>query len=93
MIDSLHQRTKIKIVSVHHEQSAGFAARQWVDFPMPQVSLWRQVDQVTNLVTAIASCYFDSTPTIFITGQVNLSELSKGLGIRQQGFQEQILFL
>ena len=26
IIDSLHQRTKIKIVSVHHEQSAGFAA-------------------------------------------------------------------
>ena len=26
IIDSLHQRTKIKIVSLHHEQSAGFAA-------------------------------------------------------------------
>ena len=54
----------------------------------PGVALATSGPGATNLVTAIASCYFDSTPTIFITGQVNLSELSKGLGIRQQGFQE-----
>jgi acetolactate synthase-1/2/3 large subunit len=89
IIDSLHQRTKIKIVSVHHEQSAGFAAEAVGRLSnAPGVALATSGPGATNLVTAIASCYFDSTPTIFITGQVNLSELSKDLGIRQQGFQE-----
>ena len=89
IIDSLHQRTQIKIVSVHHEQSAGFAAEAAGRLSdAPGVALATSGPGATNLVTAIASCYFDSTPTVFITGQVNLSELSTGLGIRQQGFQE-----
>lgn len=89
IIDSLHQRTNIKIVSLHHEQSAGFAAEAVGRISdAPGIALATSGPGATNLVTAIASCYFDSTPTIFITGQVNRNELSKGLPIRQQGFQE-----
>lgn len=89
IIDSLHQKTKINIVSLHHEQSAGFAAEAVGRLSgVPGVALATSGPGATNLVTAIASCYFDSTPTIFITGQVNLSELSIDLPIRQQGFQE-----
>ena len=89
IIDSLHQKTNIKIVSLHHEQSAGFAAEAVGRLSgVPGVALATSGPGATNLVTAIASCFFDSTPTIFITGQVNLSELSRDLPIRQQGFQE-----
>lgn len=42
----------------------------------------------TNLLTGIASCYFDSIPAIFITGQVNRSEIKNDRQIRQLGFQE-----
>jgi acetolactate synthase-1/2/3 large subunit len=42
----------------------------------------------TNLLTGIGSCYFDSTPAIFITGQVNRHELKGDKAIRQLGFQE-----
>jgi len=42
----------------------------------------------TNLLTGIGSCYFDSTPAIFITGQVNRHELKGDREIRQLGFQE-----
>jgi acetolactate synthase-1/2/3 large subunit len=42
----------------------------------------------TNLLTGIASCYFDSTPAVFITGQVNRNEMRGDRAIRQMGFQE-----
>ena len=89
IIDSLHQKTKINIVSLRHEQSAGFAAEAVGRLSgVPGIALATSGPGATNLVTAIASCFFDSTPTIFITGQVNISELSLDLPIRQQGFQE-----
>jgi acetolactate synthase-1/2/3 large subunit len=42
----------------------------------------------TNMITGIGSCWFDSVPCLFITGQVNTRELKGDLAIRQQGFQE-----
>ncbi len=48
-----------------------------------------QVDHgATNLITGIANAYFDSIPTIFITGQVNTYELKGTKRIKQNGFQE-----
>lgn len=48
-----------------------------------------QVDHgATNLITGIANAYFDSIPTIFITGQVNTYELKGEKRIKQNGFQE-----
>ena len=44
----------------------------------------------TNLITGIACSYFDSIPTLHITGQVNQREGSAyhGANVRQSGFQE-----
>jgi acetolactate synthase-1/2/3 large subunit len=42
----------------------------------------------TNLLTGIADAYFDSIPSLFITGQVNTYEYKNDKPIRQQGFQE-----
>jgi len=42
----------------------------------------------TNLITGIGSCHFDSSPAIFITGQVNRHEQKGERNIRQLGFQE-----
>ena len=41
----------------------------------------------TNLITAIASNWYDSVPVIYLTGQVRTWELSSGRQ-RQKGFQE-----
>ena len=54
----------------------------------PQVTLATSGPGATNLITSIGSCYFDSTPTLFITGQVNLDEMSLDSAVRQVGFQE-----
>lgn len=89
LIDSIDQKGDIRIVSMHHEQAAGFAAEAVGRMSgTPGVALATSGPGATNLVTAIGSCYFDSVPTVFITGQVNTTELSAGRDIRQQGFQE-----
>jgi acetolactate synthase-1/2/3 large subunit len=89
MLDSLHQLTKIDIVSVHHEQSASFAADAYARVTgIPGVAMATSGPGATNLLTGIASCFFDSVPGVFITGQVNTFEQKGERGIRQLGFQE-----
>lgn len=89
LLDSLHQRTGVKIVSMHHEQGAGFAAEGYGRMSgIPGVAMATSGPGATNLLTAIGSCYFDSTPAVFITGQVNTHEQKGQLAVRQLGFQE-----
>jgi acetolactate synthase-1/2/3 large subunit len=89
LLDSFLLKTKVNIVSVHHEQSAAFAADACGRVTgLPGIALATSGPGATNLLTGIASCYFDSAPAIFITGQVNISELKGNRKIRQLGFQE-----
>jgi acetolactate synthase-1/2/3 large subunit len=89
ILDSFNQKTKVQIVTMHHEQSAAFAAEGYARITgLPGVALATSGPGATNLLTGIGSCYFDSTPAIFITGQVNRHELKGSREIRQLGFQE-----
>jgi acetolactate synthase-1/2/3 large subunit len=89
LLDSFSQKTQVVIVSCHHEQAAAFAAEGYARISgSPGIALATSGPGATNLLTAIASCYFDSTPAVFITGQVNTHELKGGRPIRQLGFQE-----
>ncbi len=89
MLDSIQQRTSIRIVSMHHEQGAGFAAEAHARLTgLPGIALATSGPGATNLLTAIGSCYFDSTPAIFVTGQINREERKGDLPLRQLGFQE-----
>ncbi|HXI14001.1 MAG TPA: thiamine pyrophosphate-binding protein [Thermoanaerobaculia bacterium] len=89
MLDSIHQRTKIRIVSVHHEQAAAFAAEGYGRITgIPGVAMATSGPGATNLLTGIGSCHFDSSPAVFITGQVNRHEQKGDRAVRQLGFQE-----
>jgi len=89
LLDSLAREERIRIVSCHHEQSAAFAAEAVARLTgVPGVALATSGPGATNLVTGIGSCYFDSVPTVFITGQVNTTELRPRRDMRQSGFQE-----
>jgi len=89
LLDSLHRRGRIEIVSMHHEQGAGFAAEGYGRVTgRPGVAMATSGPGATNLLTAVASCYFDSVPAVFITGQVNRHEQKGTRAIRQLGFQE-----
>jgi acetolactate synthase-1/2/3 large subunit len=89
ILDSLNQTTEIKIITMHHEQAAAFAAEGYARVTnLPGVALATSGPGATNLLTGIGSCFFDSTPAIFITGQVNTHEQKGTREIRQLGFQE-----
>jgi acetolactate synthase-1/2/3 large subunit len=77
------------LVDMRHEQAAGFAAEGMARMSgVPGVAFATSGPGATNLLTAIASCYFDSTPAVFITGQVPTHELKGDRRVRQLGFQE-----
>ncbi len=89
LIDALHRDGQVKIVACHHEQAAGFAAEGHARMNgVPGVAMGTSGPGATNLLTALGSCYFDSTPAVFITGQVNRHERKLDKPIRQLGFQE-----
>lgn len=89
LLDSLYKNGKIRIVSTHHEQAAAFAADAFGRMTgIPGVAMATSGPGATNLLTGIGSCYFDSSPALFITGQVNRNEIKGNRKIRQLGFQE-----
>lgn len=91
ILDSLAESGRFNIVSMHHEQSAAFAAEGVARYSSGKtiaVAMGTSGPGATNLITGIGSCWFDSVPCLFITGQVNTRELKGERAIRQQGFQE-----
>ncbi len=91
LLDSLSKRDEIRIVSMHHEQAAAFCAEGIARATKGKemgLAMGTSGPGATNLITGLCSCWFDSIPCLFITGQVNESELKGDRDIRQQGFQE-----
>lgn len=89
MLDSLYQLGNTHIISMHHEQSTAFAVDAYGRCTgRPAVAMATSGPGATNLLTGIASCYFDSSPALFITGQVNTHEQKGSSLVRQLGFQE-----
>lgn len=89
LLDSIYSRNDIKCISVHHEQSAAFAAEAYARVNGNLgVAMATSGPGALNLLTGIGSCYFDSVPCLFITGQVNTYEYKFKRAVRQLGFQE-----
>lgn len=87
--DSLDKNANIEIVNTIHEQGAGFAAEGYARVTgKTGVATATSGPGATNLITPIGSCFFDSVPTLFITGQVNTYEYKYDQPVRQIGFQE-----
>lgn len=91
MVDAVAQEPGMKYTCFQHEQAAAMAAD----------ALWRTTGQLgvtfctsgpgaSNLVTGIACGYYDSIPSLHITGQVNYEEqrLYRNAPVRQAGFQQ-----
>ena len=89
LTDALHRQGSVRIINTRHEQAAGFAAEGSARVSgIPSVAMGTSGPGATNLITAIASAYFDSTPVLFITGQVHTLEIRTNHSQRQNGFQE-----
>mgnify|MGYP002750588374 FL=1 len=73
----------------YHEQASAFAACGYAQASGKiGVAYATSGPGATNLITGICDAFFDSIPTIFITGQVNTFESKGTYAIRQRGFQE-----
>jgi acetolactate synthase-1/2/3 large subunit len=89
LLDSLYGRNDIHTVSMHHEMAAAIAAEGYSRASENiGVAMATSGPGATNLITGIGSCYFDSIPCLFITGQVNTYEYKFKKPVRQIGFQE-----
>jgi acetolactate synthase-1/2/3 large subunit len=89
LMDSLSRFPGIRFIQAYHEQTAAIAAEGYSCFSSALgVAMATSGPGGTNLITGIADAYFDSIPTLFITGQVNTYEYKGEKPIRQQGFQE-----
>ena len=89
LLDSLYGRTDITTISMHHETAAAFAAEGYSRAGGNiGVAMATSGPGATNFITGIGSCYFDSIPCLFITGQVNTYEFKFDKPTRQIGFQE-----
>lgn len=90
LMDSLGKREdKIRTHITYHEQAAAFAACGYAQASdKTGVAFATSGPGATNLITGIGNAYFDSIPTVFITGQVNTYESKGTSAIRQSGFQE-----
>ena len=66
MIDSIHRAGRVRIVSLHHEQGAAFAADAMGRITgIPGVAMATSGPGAVNLLTGIGSCYFDSAPAVW----------------------------
>ena len=68
----------------YHEQGAAFAACGYAQTSgKVGVAYATSGPGATNLITGICNAFFDSIPTLFITGQVNTFEAKNEMPVRQ----------
>lgn len=89
LIDAFTRIKNTEYVAVMHEQAGGFAAEGYAKIKeKPGVAIATSGPGGQNLLTCMANCFYDSTPAIFITGQIHSQFLRPDESIRQVGFQE-----
>lgn len=89
MVHSIADTPGIDYICVQHEQAGAMAAEAYSRIKKNLgCAMATSGPGMTNLITGIGCAYFDSTPVIYITGQVNLDESRQGRKVRQIGFQE-----
>lgn len=90
LMDSFYnKRDKIAAHVNYHEQASAFCACGYAQVTgKAGIAYATSGPGATNLITGICDAYFDSIPTIYITGQVNTFESKGHMNVRQRGFQE-----
>lgn len=90
LIDSVARHPHMEYICPQNEQCAAMAADGYARVTGKMgAAMVTTGPGLTNLITGIASLYFDSLPSIFISGQVSTFRMRRNTpGVRQLGFQE-----
>lgn len=86
LIHGIADTEGIDYVCCQHEQACSFAADSYARFHGTGCAIATSGPGATNLLTGIATSYYDSVPVLYITGQTATFRLDNK-GTRQIGFQ------
>ena len=87
--DSLGRSERLEFVAMQHEQAAAIAAEAYARVTNTLgACLVTTGPGGTNSVTGVAAAWLDSTPVLFLSGQVKRADLKGNRGLRQLGVQE-----
>ena len=88
LVDSIG-KSGMEYVCCHHEQACAIAAQAYAMYKNSLgVCLVTTGPGGTNALTGTAAAFVDSTPVLFISGQVKKSDFASLRGVRQFGAQE-----
>ncbi len=88
LVDALG-KSDIEYICCHHEQAAAIAAEGYaITTGGLGVCLVTTGPGGTNALTATGASFVDSTPVLFLSGQVKTADLASLRGVRQFGAQE-----
>src|SRR5580658_8220160 len=87
--DSLSHCKGVEFVCNLHEQASAIAAENYSKATNHLgVALVTTGPGSTNAITGLAGAWLDSTPCLFLSGQVKRPDLKGESGVRQMGVQE-----
>jgi acetolactate synthase-1/2/3 large subunit len=89
LVDSVGREPRLRYVCCLHEQGAAYAAQAYGEYTGTlAAALVTTGPGGTNSVTGLAAAWLDSTPCVFISGQVKRADLLTTRGVRSMGPQE-----
>jgi len=89
LFDAAARHEHLTPIFAQHEQASAISADGYARATgRLGVAITTSGPGATNLLTGTACSYYDSVPTMMITGQVATHRLKQGRPIRQLGFQE-----
>ena len=88
LIDEVGQHPALTYISPNNEQALAMMVDGYAHIKGFGVGMVTSGPGAQNLATGIASAYYDSTPCMFITGQVGMFHNKGERKVRQRGFQE-----
>ena len=89
LVDSLGKNKKIENITLLHEQACAIATETYSRIHGAiGVCLVTTGPGGTNAMTGVAAAWMESTPCLFISGQVKTTDLKQDSGVRQRGNQE-----
>lgn len=87
--DSLGRSGRLQFIAQLHEQACAIACEAYSKTTENfGVALVTAGPGGTNAITGVAGAWLDSTPCLFVSGQVKRADLKRDSGVRQMGVQE-----
>ena len=88
-IDSVSNNPDLQFISTYNEQGAAFSACGYaLESETLGVAMASSGPGAINLISGIASAFYDSIPCLFITGNVSIPTMKTDDRVRQNAFQE-----